>query len=168
SCAVFDAIAHQVAGAIHLARVVAELEAANRKLSELSTVDGLTGLANRRCFDERLAADCALKAGRDVPLALLLVDADCFKQLNDARGHLHGDECLRMLARVCGEFAGGEADLAARYGGDELALLLPGRSEAEALAIAERLRQRVEDAAMAHPVSVVAPWMTVSIGVFVA
>lgn len=168
TCAVFDAIAHQVAGAIHLARVVAELEAANRKLRELSTVDGLTGLANRRSFDERLAAECAHQSGRDAPLALLLVDADCFKQLNDALGHLHGDECLRRLALICSEFAGGEADLAARYGGDELALLLPGCDETGALAIAERLRQRVEDAAMAHPVSVVAPWMTVSVGVFVA
>jgi len=165
TCAVFDAVAHQVAGAIHLARVVAELEAANRKLRELSTVDGLTGLANRRCLDERLARDCADWRG---PLALLLVDADCFKQLNDALGHLHGDECLRRLARICAGFAADEADLAARYGGDELALVLPGRGEAEAMAIAERLRQRVEEAAMAHPVSVVAPWVTVSVGVNVA
>jgi len=168
ACAVFDAIAHQVGGAIHLARVVAELEAANRKLRELSTVDGLTGIANRRSFDERLAGECAVHAEQGGSLALLLVDADCFKQLNDALGHLHGDECLRRLARICGAFAGGERDLAARYGGDELALLLPGRSEAEAMAIAERLRAQVEEAAMAHPTSIVAPWMTVSVGVYVA
>ncbi|MDH5835119.1 sensor domain-containing diguanylate cyclase [Luteimonas kalidii] len=165
TCAVFDAVAHQVAGAIHLARVVAELEAANRKLRELSTVDGLTGLANRRCLDERLADACADGAG---PLALLLIDADCFKQLNDALGHLHGDECLRRLARMCAEAAGEEDALAARYGGDELALLVPGRDIVAATAIAERLRRRVEDSAMAHPVSVVAPWVTVSIGVNVA
>src|SRR5690606_3134608 len=71
-------------------------------------------------------------------------------------------------ARICAGFAADEADLAARYGGDELALVLPGRGEAEAMAIAERLRQRVEEAAMAHPVSVVAPWVTVSVGVNVA
>src|SRR5690606_9768447 len=94
--------------------------------------------------------------------------ADCFKQLNDALGHLHGDECLRRLARICAEAASGEADMAARYGGDELALVLPGRDRAAALAVAERLRRRVEEAAMAHPVSVVAPWVTVSIGVNVA
>ena len=165
SCAMFDAVAHQVAGAIHLARVVAELEAANRKLRELSTVDGLTGLANRRSLDERLARDCADWCG---PLALLLIDADCFKQLNDALGHLHGDECLRRLGRICAESASGEADMAARYGGDELALVLPGRDEVEAMRFAERLCRRVEEAAMAHPVSVVAPWVTVSIGVNVA
>lgn len=162
SCALFDAVAHQVAGAIHLARVVAELEAANRKLRELSTVDGLTGLSNRRGLDERLARDCADWRG---PLALLLVDADCFKQLNDALGHLHGDECLRRLAGICAAAAGGEADMVARYGGDEIVLVLPGRDPSSALAIAERLRQRVEEMAMAHPVSVVAPWVTVSIGV---
>src|SRR5690606_39814412 len=109
-------------------------------------------LSNRRCLDERLARDCADWRG---PLALLLVDADCFKQLNDALGHLHGDECLRRLARICAEAAAGEADMAARYGGDELALVLPGRDQVEAMRFAERLCRRVEEAAMAHPVSVV-------------
>lgn len=162
TCAVFDAIAHQVAGAIHLTRVVAELEAANRKLRELSNVDGLTGLANRRRLDERLVDACA-EGHR--PLALLLIDADCFKQLNDALGHLHGDECLRRLARICADAHPDDDALAARYGGDELALLLPGCDSAAATAIADRLRRQVEESAMAHPVSVVAPWVTVSIGV---
>lgn len=166
TCAIFDAIADQVAGAIHLARVVADLEAANRRLRELSTVDGLSGLASRRGFEARLADECA-RRGAQERLALLLIDADCFKQLNDALGHLHGDECLRRLARLCSRFATGEEDLAARYGGDKLALLLPGRDEAAAMAIAETLRACVEEAAMAHPVSVIAPWLTVSIGVHV-
>lgn len=165
TCNVFDAVAHQVAGAIHLARVRAELEAAQRKLQRLSTVDGLTGTANRRSFDERLAAECEWRAREGGSLSLLLVDADYFKPLNDALGHLHGDECLRRLARICSEFAEGDADLIARFGGEELALLLPGRSPQQAAALAERLRRRVEEAAMAHPASIVAPWMTVSIGV---
>ena len=109
TCNVFDAVAHQVAGAIHLARVRAELEAAQRKLQRLSTVDGLTGTANRRSFDERLAAECEWRAREGGSLSLLLVDADYFKPLNDALGHLHGDECLRRLARICSEFAEGEA-----------------------------------------------------------
>jgi diguanylate cyclase (GGDEF)-like protein len=163
--AVFDAIADQVAGAIHLARVVGELEAANRKLEQLSMSDGLTGIANRRCFDQRLAADWARLADEARPLALLLVDADCFKPLNDAMGHPYGDECLRELARICGRFAPGDGDLVARFGGEELVLLLPGREADTAAAVAEALRAAVEAAAMSHPASVVAPHVTVSIGV---
>ena len=165
TCTVFDAVAHQIAGAIHLARVVAELEAANRKLHQLSTVDGLTGIANRRSFDERLVADCARLSRESGTLSLLLVDVDYFKQLNDALGHLHGDECLRRLARICAGFVEDDSGLAARYGGEELVLLLPGLASQQAAALAERLRRQVEEAAMAHPTSIVAPWMTVSIGV---
>ncbi len=165
TCTVFDAVAHQIAGAIHLARVVAELEAANEKLRLLSTVDGLTGIANRRGFDERLVADCERLAREGGTLSLLLVDADCFKQLNDALGHLHGDECLRRLARICAGFVEDDAGMVARFGGEEIVLLLPHRSLAQAALVAERLRRRVEEAAMAHPTSIVAPWLTVSIGV---
>jgi diguanylate cyclase (GGDEF)-like protein len=162
---VFDAIANQIAGAIHLARMAGELEVANRKLEQLSMSDGLTGIANRRCFDERLAADWARLAREGGSLALLLVDADCFKPLNDACGHLHGDECLRELARICASFVDGELDLVARFGGEELVLLLPGRDLQAAHAIGERLRRQVEAAAMLHPSSAVAPYVTVSVGV---
>jgi diguanylate cyclase (GGDEF)-like protein len=163
--AVFDAIADQVAGAIHLARVVAELELANRKLELLSMSDGLTGIANRRCFDERLSAAWGWLAAEGAQLALLLVDADAFKPLNDAHGHLYGDECLRELARICTGFANGLDDLVARFGGEEIVLLLPGRDLADAAALAERLRKEVEAAAMAHHNSQVAPYVTVSVGV---
>ena len=167
ACSVFDAVANQVAGAIHLASVVRELETANRKLQQLSMSDGLTGIANRRCFDQRLAAEWSRMAREHRPLALLLVDADCFKPYNDALGHLHGDECLRELARLCSETLENEDDLAARYGGEELAVLLPGRDLRQARRLAERLRGRVAAAAMAHPDSPVAPHVTVSIGVSV-
>lgn len=165
ACAVFDAIAEQVAGAIHLARIAAELEAANARLRELSLRDGLTGIANRRCFDERLAANWALLAREGGWLALLMVDADCFKDLNDACGHLHGDDCLRELARICAGLAVRESDLAARYGGEELVLLLPGCELADAQRIGETLRARVLEAALHHPASAVAAQVTVSIGV---
>ena len=165
ACAVFDAVADQVAGAIHLASVVRELETANRKLQQLSMSDGLTGIANRRCFDQRLAAEWLRMARERRPLALLLVDADCFKPFNDALGHLQGDECLRELARICVEVLERDDDLAARYGGEELALLLPGRDLRQARRIAENLRRKVVAAAMAHPDSPVAPHVTVSVGV---
>jgi diguanylate cyclase (GGDEF)-like protein len=165
-CLVFDAVAAQVAGAIHLARVARELEAANRKLAQLSMSDGLTGIANRRCFDERLQAEWARHARSGRPLALLLVDADCFKALNDVGGHLYGDECLRELARLCAEHAGDD-DLAARYGGEELALLVPGRDRAAARALAGRLCRRVLARRLPHPASSVGAHVTVSIGVAV-
>lgn len=168
ACEVFDAIAAQVAGTIHLARVVRELEQANRKLRALSMQDGLTGIANRRRYDQQLHADWKRLARERRPLALLMIDADAFKPLNDACGHLYGDECLRELARICGGFADGEGDLVARFGGEELALLLPGRDLAAAAAIAEALRGAVEAQAMAHPASAVAPHVTVSVGVATA
>lgn len=164
-CAVFDAIAVQVAGAIHFARVVRELEQANRKLQQLSLSDGLTGIANRRCFDERLAEEWQRHARDGRSLALLLVDVDCFKPLNDARGHLHGDECLRVLATVCVSVLRNPDELLARYGGEEFALLLPACGLGEGRRMAERLRRRVESLALAHLTSPVAPHVTVSIGV---
>ena len=164
ACEVFDDIAAQVAGTIHLARVVRELELANRKLQALSMQDGLTGIANRRQFDIALQRIWARLAGCSMPLALLMVDADCFKALNDSAGHLHGDECLRALARVCTAHAAGEDDLVARFGGEEFVLLLPGRDLEAAEGIAEAVRAAVEREAMAHPASPIATHVTVSVG----
>jgi diguanylate cyclase (GGDEF)-like protein len=167
ACAVFDAVADLVAGAIHFARMADELTAANLKLEQLSRRDALTGIANRRHFDARLA-DTWARQGRDgAPLALLLVDADCFKALNDSAGHLHGDECLRRLARICERFAVQEHDLVARYGGEEFVLLLPGRTLDAALAQGEALRRAVAEEAFAHPASPLAPHVTISVGVAV-
>ena len=162
---VFDAIADQVAGAIHLARMAAELEAANRKLEALSMLDGLTGIGNRRAFDRDFAACWARAVREREPLALLLVDADHFKPLNDALGHLHGDGTLRELAAFCQRFCEEHGGVASRFGGEEVVLLMPGRDLPAAKALAERLRLRIADAALAHPASPVAPHLTVSIGV---
>jgi len=165
ACAVFDAVADLVAGAIHFARMADELTAANRKLQWLSMRDALTGLANRRQFDARLAEAWA-RQGRDgAPLALLLADVDCFKALNDSAGHLHGDECLRRVSRICERFAVGRDDLVARYGGEEFVLLLPGRTLDAAVAQGEALRQAVADEELLHPASPLAPHVTISVGV---
>jgi diguanylate cyclase (GGDEF)-like protein len=165
SCAVFDAVADLVAGAIHFARMADELTEANRKLERLSMRDALTGIANRRLFDVRLAETWARQARDGAPLALLLADADWFKALNDSAGHLRGDECLRLLAQVCERFAVDEQDLVARYGGEEFVLLLPGRTLDAAIVQAEALRRAVADAALAHPASPLAPHVTISVGV---
>lgn len=165
ACAVFDAVADLVAGAIHFARMADELTEANRKLERLSMRDPLTGIANRRHFDAHLAETWA-RQGRDgSPLALLLADADCFKALNDSAGHLRGDECLRLLARICERCAVDERDLVARYGGEEFVMLLPGRTLDDAIAHGEALRRAVEAEALPHPASPLAPHVTISVGV---
>jgi diguanylate cyclase (GGDEF)-like protein len=165
ACAVFDAVADLVAGAIHFARMADELTVANRKLERLSMRDALTGIANRRQFDVRLAEAWARQGRNSAPLALLLADVDFFKALNDSAGHLRGDECLRLLARICERFAVDEHDLVARYGGEEFVLLLPGRTLDAAIAQGEALRRAVAEEALAHPASQLAPHVTISIGV---
>ncbi|MBX3701764.1 MAG: sensor domain-containing diguanylate cyclase [Dokdonella sp.] len=163
-CAIFDAIALQVAGAIHLARIVHELEHANRRLRQLSLSDGLTGVGNRRCFDAQLADEWSRHAANGRPLALLLVDVDCFKPLNDHAGHLRGDDCLREVARQCVAAAAQPEVTVARIGGDEFALLLPGCGLDAALACAERVRGAVEARDLRHPLAPQVPRITVSIG----
>lgn len=164
-CAVFDAIAEQIAGAIHLALVVRELEAAKLRLEQLSMSDGLTGIANRRRFDQMLSQQWARARDGAVALALVLVDIDCFKSLNDACGHLYADECLRELARQCQAIAHGEGDAVARYGNEEIAVLLPGRGLQDAQSLAERLCDSVSAVRMNHPASPIAAHVTVSVGV---
>ena len=166
ACMVFDAVADLIAGAIHFARMTEELQLVNRKLEQLSMLDGLTGIANRRHFDAQLHRHWLRLVTARQPLALLMVDADAFKALNDSRGHLFGDECLRALARVCERLAGDDG-VTARFGGEELALLLPGRSLSAAIETAETLRATVEAAALPHPASPVASCVTVSVGVAV-
>lgn len=166
ACMVFDAVADLIAGAIHFARMTEELQLVNHKLERLSLLDGLTGIANRRHFDAELQRHWLQLAAVRQPLALLMVDADAFKALNDSRGHLYGDECLRELARSCERMAGDDG-VAARFGGEELALLMPGRALPAALAAAEALRAKVEALAMLHPASPVAACVTVSVGVAV-
>lgn len=164
-CATFDAIALQIAGAVHLARVVAELELANRKLERLSMSDGLTGIANRRCFDQQLEKHWQRQVSEGESLAMLLVDVDFFKALNDARGHVLGDDCLRAVASLCAEVGDTAHGLVARYGGEEFVLLLPGADLQDGQRLAEQLCRCVEALAIEHPASQVAPHVTISIGV---
>ena len=120
-----------------------ELEIIRHKLEELAVTDSLTGLANRRKFDESLDIECR-RAQRDGSSAcLLLIDLDNFKQLNDSCGHSAGDAVLRSVGAVLNSFAQRAGDLAARYGGEEFALLLPNTDLAQAEGIAERLRAAV-------------------------
>ncbi|MDB5755830.1 MAG: hypothetical protein JWR56_2258, partial [Massilia sp.] len=114
-----------------------DLAEANARLATLSLTDGLTGIANRRRFDEVLARELQSAARAHTPLALLMLDVDFFKPYNDVYGHPQGDACLRRLAALLQAHARRASDLAARYGGEEFVLIAAGLEPAEALALAE-------------------------------
>lgn len=142
-----------------------ELLRAKLQLARLAATDGLTGLANRRCFDETLAMEFARHTRSGATLAMLLIDIDHFKRFNDTYGHLAGDECLRRVAGILEGAANRAHDLAARYGGEEFVCVLPETDRDGAIAIAEKIRQGIHDLAIPHSESVTADRVTASIGV---
>jgi diguanylate cyclase (GGDEF)-like protein len=146
-----------------LSREWVRREAAERQLAALAETDGLTGLANRRKFDEVLAREWARAMREGSPLSLLMIDADMFKAYNDANGHQAGDTLLRMLAGCIRETVKRPTDIVARYGGEEFAVLLPGTQVAGAAEVAARIHNCVAELDATHPVTGHAP--TVSIGV---
>ncbi len=142
----------------------AKLVELNAKLSLAAVTDGLTGLANRRAFDQYLDHELKRASRGSLPLSLVLIDVDRFKAFNDTYGHPAGDECLRALAECMQQVAQRPSDMAARYGGEELALVLPLTGETQAMDLAKRLRQLVRARAIAHEESEKGI-VTVSIGV---
>ena len=149
-----------------MARVALHLQVVRqrRMLERLANIDGLTELANRRRFDEMYGLEWqrARRSGR--PLSLALLDIDAFKQFNDRYGHPAGDRALRSVARVAGAAMRRPGDLAARYGGEELLLLMPETDAIEARQVAEGVREAVAALNIAHEASSVAPLLTVSVG----
>jgi diguanylate cyclase (GGDEF)-like protein len=125
------------------------LQKSELRYRELANADALTGLANRRAFDERLEEEWHRAVTQAQPLALLLIDVDLFKSYNDIYGHVGGDECLRCIAKVIANTLQGKADVAARFGGEEFAVILPDTTLDKALRVAENVRQAV--AAMKVP-----------------
>ena len=140
-----------------LLRAHAEAEAANQALAEanraleaIALQDALTGLANRRRFDSALDHEFHHAARTSIPLALVLMDVDNFKSYNDIYGHPAGDLCLRTIAEAIAPFASRPGDVASRYGGEELALLLPACGEDDATLIAHRITRAIRDLALPH------------------
>ena len=127
-----------------LNRAMGELRTANRRLHEFSLRDGLTGVHNRRYLDETLAHAVAQSRERKAPIALLMIDIDHFKRINDTHGHLAGDDCLRAVAEVLRRHVREGDDFVARYGGEEFVVLLPGAQREDAARRAEILRKEVE------------------------
>lgn len=142
-----------------------ELRAANAQLHQLSNVDALTGLPNRRALDARLQLELEQARRDGSPLTLVLCDVDYFKRYNDALGHVEGDACLRRLAGLLRETCRRPGDSAARYGGEEFALILPGTPRSGAMTYARALMRTVALAHIPHPDSEVADRVTLSGGI---
>jgi diguanylate cyclase (GGDEF)-like protein len=145
-----------------------DLQRANEDLLRLSSLDPLTGLANRRLFDQILERECARLKRTGSAVSLLILDVDHFKELNDSQGHQRGDEYLVFLGAELTRLARRETDLAARYGGEEFAVILPETSTADAARIAEAVRLAIVSLKLPHAASPVAPILTVSLGVATA
>ena len=160
-----DLAAHRDRLAELLDEQTAELRAANAQLEELSRSDPLTGLANRRHFDEVKDVEFRRAQRLNQPLSVLLCDVDFFKRYNDTYGHALGDDCLRLIAQALRETFGRAGELAARIGGEEFAVLLPAVDAGQAHAAAERLREALAGHDIPHSASQVAPRVTLSIGV---
>ncbi len=161
-----DYVTKPFSASIVRARVRTHLELKRHRdlLERLSYQDGLTGLNNRRRFDDYFVKAWRHAARERAWLTLLMVDIDHFKGFNDTYGHLAGDSCLRLVARALRGCALRPLDLAARYGGEEFALVLPGTDLEGASSVGQRARSAVADLAIEHERSQVAPHVTVSVG----
>ena len=121
-----------------------------RQLMRLASIDGLTGLANRRSFDETLDQEWRRARRNQTPLSLAMIDIDYFKRYNDHYGHQAGDDCLKSVAATLAQAAERPGELVARYGGEEFAVVLPGCDAETARAVAEKMRSRIEELQMSH------------------
>jgi len=142
-----------------------ELKKINFHLENLSSLDGLTGIPNRRNFDQFIKMSWKNAMREQQPLALIMADIDCFKAYNDNYGHLHGDDCIRLVANTLVSSLKRPIDLVARYGGEEFIAVLPNTDKEGALLVAERMRKSIEKLAMKHDRSLVADCVTISLGV---
>jgi diguanylate cyclase (GGDEF)-like protein/PAS domain S-box-containing protein len=154
----------EVDSIVAIARDVTEQKRLEDQLAALATSDSLTGIANRRRFDERLREEWA-RARRDgTPLSLLLIDVDHFKEYNDRYGHPAGDRCLSWIAAVLAELARRPSDLAARYGGEEFAMILANTDAAGCEHVSRQIREALRGLELAHAGNPPSERVTVSLG----
>lgn len=142
-----------------------DLEEANKKLSEVVNIDGLTGIANRRAFDETLHQEWLRLTRNQLPLSLIIIDIDYFKKYNDHYGHSAGDACLAQVAKAIHAAIKRPTDLAARYGGEEFVLLLPETPLEGALEVAKRTQDILEELKLPHTKSEISDQVTISQGI---
>ncbi len=156
--------AGNIAGVMETIRDLTAYKDYEARLRQLAGLDALTGLANRRSFDDVMRRECRRAARSGEPLSTLMIDIDHFKQYNDSLGHAAGDLCLMAIAGAIGDNMKRGGDFAARYGGEEFAVVLPGTDEDGAEKVAETLRGAIEARAIRHPESSASPFVTASIG----
>ena len=142
-----------------------ELEATNEKLLLLSSLDGLTGLSNRRCFDEILEKEWQRGLRNRTPLSLIIADIDYFKAYNDSYGHIQGDTCLKQVAGCLHKALFRDMDMIGRYGGEEFSAILPDTDAQGAEFIAHRMLKAVVGLSIPHHASPTASHVTISLGV---
>ncbi len=147
----------------HVRERTLELERANRKLEELSTTDGLTGLKNRRHFNAVFALECKRTSRSADHLSVILIDIDHFKNLNDSYGHLLGDECIKSVANAIAKAAFRQTDTKCRYGGEEFVVLMPSTPAEGALRVAANIQEAIRALAIPHQGKTIA--VTASLGV---
>lgn len=136
-----------------------------KEAKHLADVDSLTQIPNRRRFDEYLQDQWQRMAEQQAPLSMILSDIDYFKQYNDTYGHVLGDTCLKHVAQALRRAMGRYGDLVARYGGEEFAVILPQTNLQEAIEIAAKMQQRIQDLQLPHACSPVSHYVTLSMGV---
>lgn len=139
-----------------------------RMLELLANIDGLTEMPNRRQFNTVFEAEWRRSRRNGLPLAIAVVDVDCFKQYNDNYGHAEGDKVLQALGRHLQLAAQRPGDLAARIGGEEFVLIMPGMDVEHALQVSESLRHQIETLDIKHEFSEVKPFITISIGLAIS
>jgi diguanylate cyclase (GGDEF)-like protein len=145
-------------------RLAEQLAGTNRQLAQLADLDDLTGMDNRRSMDRHLSKEWSRAYRTSKPLSLLIVDVDFFKQYNDNYGHDAGDECLTRVAKVLRDHAKRSSDMAARFGGEEFAVILPETGKDDASRIAEAIRTDLEKLKIPHASSKISEFVTISIG----
>ena len=148
----------------NLLKMTEKVEQANGKLLRMAMIDELTGVANRRCFNERMELCWRLKQYKEKPIGLLMIDVDRFKLYNDSNGHQQGDEALKKIGSIIEDTLYHKTDLACRFGGEEFSVILPGTNAKGCQVVAERIRENIFSANIPYNSDSISEPVSVSIG----